>query len=75
MPIQSFRQIVRLGEHDLNSNADGANPIDIPIGEKIVHEQYVANLILNDIAMLVLRQQVTISGRYNKIEIIAAPVQ
>ena len=58
-----FRQLVRLGEHDLSSANDGANPMDFPIIERIVHEDYVPNLILNDIAILKLRDTLRITGK------------
>lgn len=52
----------RLGEYDLASDTDGAQPIDVQIASRTIHEDYVANLILNDIAMLVLGSAVEISG-------------
>lgn len=58
--------MVRLGEYDISSDFDGANPIDVPIDITIVHEQYEANLILNDIALIKLKNQITITGKYIK---------
>lgn len=60
--INEQLQFVRLGEYDLASDTDGAYPLDVPIEQRILHEGYVANLILNDIALLRLAIQVPISG-------------
>ncbi|XP_026477687.1 venom protease-like [Ctenocephalides felis] len=54
-------EMVRLGELDLASTNDGAHPIDIPIAEKIMHEQYNRKSSTNDIAVLTLRSPVTFS--------------
>lgn len=54
--------MVRLGEYDLARDDDGAMPIDVPIERKIVHENYVHNIILNDIAILKLRYAIQITG-------------
>lgn len=54
--------MVRLGEYDLASNSDGANPIDVLIEQKIIHEEYIPSIILNDIALLKLRDIIQISG-------------
>lgn len=56
------RSSARLGAYDLTSTTVTPSPIDIRIAETIVHEQYVANLILNDIALLVLQSPAPISG-------------
>lgn len=60
--ISQSLAFVRLGEHDLSSNTDGANPIDVNVARVTVHEDYVANIILNDIAMLTLDRLVPING-------------
>uniref|UniRef100_A0A182JK15 Uncharacterized protein n=2 Tax=Anopheles atroparvus TaxID=41427 RepID=A0A182JK15_ANOAO len=51
---------VRLGEHDLTSDQDGANPVDIYIQRWLVHERYDATIIRNDIALLWLQRSVAI---------------
>lgn len=56
------RYLARLGEYDLSSTNDGASPVDIPIDQKFVHEQYDAKIIFNDIALLKLRDYAPISG-------------
>lgn len=56
------RYLARLGEYDLSSTNDGASPVDIPIDQKYVHEQYDAKIIFNDIALLKLRDYAPISG-------------
>lgn len=55
--------MARLGEYDLVSSNDGANPIDMIIDRKIVHENYVSNVVLNDIALLRLQGIAPITGR------------
>lgn len=60
--VKDELQYARLGEHDLASDADGANPLNVPIVEKIVHSDYVANAIINDIALLRSGILVPISG-------------
>ena len=56
--------MVRLGEHDLLNDNDGAYPIDIPIDLKILHEEFNAKLILNDIALLRLAQNAPFTGEH-----------
>lgn len=59
----SFRRVlVRLGEFDFSSNHDGATPIDILIEKKIAHENYVNNIISNDIGLLKLRTSAPVNG-------------
>lgn len=59
-----FRQIARLGEYDLSTDKDGASPIDYAIAKTIVHEQYVPDIILNDIAIVKLKRQVSVNGTF-----------
>lgn len=54
---------VRLGEHDLTSDYDGANPIDYAVDLRILHEGFDAKTILNDIGLLRLAQTVVITNR------------
>lgn len=56
--------MARLGEYDLVSTNDGAHPIDMIIDKKIVHEHYIANVVLNDIALLRLQGVAPITGKY-----------
>lgn len=56
--------MARLGEYDLISSNDGANPIDMIIDKKIVHENYVSNVVLNDIALLRLQGVAPVTGTY-----------
>lgn len=58
-----FRYVARLGEYDLMSSNDGANPIDMIIDKKIIHEYYVENVVLNDIALLRLQGVAPITGK------------
>ena len=55
--------LVRLGEHNLNRNDDGANPIDIPIDRIIPHPEYSAISHENDIAVIRLSQDVPFTGK------------
>ena len=49
---------VRLGEHELNNDNDGATPLDIEIESKVIHENYNPKNLSNDIAVLTLKQDV-----------------
>lgn len=60
--INNNRYVARLGEYDLVSSNDGANPIDMIIDKKIIHENYVSNVVLNDIALLRLQGVAPITG-------------
>lgn len=52
--------VARFGELDLNSNVDdGASPLDVPIKRIINHEGYDPRKIINNIAILVLKNSVT----------------
>lgn len=61
------RYVARLGEYDLVSSNDGANPIDMIIDKKIIHENYVSNVVLNDIALLRLQGVAPITGKIHRI--------
>jgi len=56
---------VRLGVLNLDSNVtDGSEPIDIPISQIMVHEQYnEKQSFTNDIALLKLEKSVTFNGK------------
>uniref|UniRef100_A0A4Y0BPW2 Peptidase S1 domain-containing protein n=1 Tax=Anopheles funestus TaxID=62324 RepID=A0A4Y0BPW2_ANOFN len=59
--IQTGLYFVRLGEHDITSDQDGANPIDVYIQRWLVHERYDEKTIHNDIALVLLQKTVIIS--------------
>lgn len=42
---------------------DGANPIDFAIERTKIHEEYMPDIILNDIAIVKLRYQVPVNGK------------
>lgn len=48
--------LIRAGDLDLYDNADGAIPIDVPIEKVKIHEDYSRSPIVNDIAIITLRQ-------------------
>jgi len=49
---------VRLGEHELKNDTDGATPIDIAIADKIIHSGYDGRKLTDDIAILRLERDV-----------------
>ncbi|XP_039760362.1 venom serine protease Bi-VSP-like [Pararge aegeria] len=53
-----IRYVVRVGELDLASETEGATPVDVLIKTKIKHEDYNAKAFTNDIALLVLQNDV-----------------
>lgn len=59
--------LVRLGEHDLSTTNDGAQPIDLYIEKKIVHEEYNAQQITNDIGIVKLQQNAPINEKIRPI--------
>jgi serine protease 56 len=61
---------VRLGEHDITVNNDGAQPIDVPVAWKIAHDRFDPKTVSNDIGMVKLKQAVTFD---NKIRPICLP--
>ncbi|XP_067131381.1 proclotting enzyme-like [Centruroides vittatus] len=46
---------VRLGEHTLNDDSDGANPIDFRVRDMRSHPDFVRRTFKNDIAILILK--------------------
>ncbi|XP_049951658.1 serine protease snake-like isoform X2 [Schistocerca serialis cubense] len=50
--------IVRLGEHNLKSDHDGAHPVDYHIAELVRHPEYKGPSKYNDIALLRLSERV-----------------
>lgn len=55
--------VVRLGDLDLESEADGADPREFAIEEFIKHPEYTARSKYNDIALIRLVETVPISSR------------
>jgi len=52
---------VRVGEHDVNSEKDGASPQEIRIAAKMPHEKFDSVSFQNDIAILKLSQKVKLT--------------
>nr|XP_022915432.1 venom protease-like [Onthophagus taurus] len=50
--------LARLGELELYSDTEGANPIDVPIIDKVIHADYNTMHYTNDIAILTLANKV-----------------
>lgn len=59
----NYREVVRLGDHDLTSANEAASTIEIAVAHTRVHEEYVPDIILNDIAIIKLKRQAPISGK------------
>lgn len=70
--IQNLLYFVRLGEHDITSNNDGANPVDIYVEKTFIHEQYNDKTIQHDIALIRLQQDAPLS---DAIKLICLPVE
>lgn len=56
--------MARLGEYDLSSTNDGANPMDFAIESTKIHEGYRPDIVRNDIAIVKLRNQVPVTGEH-----------
>lgn len=63
--ISPYLHIARLGEYDLFSQDDGANPMDFAIEKTKIHEEYRSDIVMNDIAMVKLRNRVPVNGEYS----------
>jgi len=61
----SCRAVARLGDLDLDPEVDdGATPLDVPIDRVITHERYLyGEKHINDIALVVLRDDVTFTSK------------
>ncbi|XP_015174244.1 PREDICTED: venom protease-like [Polistes dominula] len=59
--------MVRLGDLDLESDNDGADPIDVLIEDKIIHPQYDPSSHVNDIAILRLAEEIPFSRNIHPI--------
>ncbi|XP_069686150.1 venom protease-like [Periplaneta americana] len=64
---------VRLGELELDNDQDGATPLDVPISRRIVHEDYEPKTLVNDIAILELRDEVNFTTLIRPICLPLAP--
>lgn len=64
--ISRYRTVVRLGDLDLDPDVnDGAMPVNVQIERIITHEKYNhGGKIINDIALLKLKQTVTFNSKY-----------
>lgn len=60
--LNSYLKKVRLGEYDLSAQNGRSNPMDFAIEWTKVHENYVSDIILNDIGIIKLRHQAPING-------------
>merc|ERR1712154_330188 len=58
---QSGINMVRLGDHDITTNSDGATPVDVSVGRTIVHPGWDSNTLDNDIAIVKLSRSVSYS--------------
>lgn len=56
--IRDSLKIVRLGEHEIDNDNDGANPIDIKVVQRLIHKGYHSAFYHNDIAILTLERDV-----------------
>ncbi|KAL2719171.1 venom protease-like [Vespula squamosa] len=59
--------MARLGDLDLNSTTDGADPIDVLIENKIIHPQYNPTSYTNDIAIIRLAGDIPFSRNIHPI--------
>lgn len=53
---------VRLGDFNYGSNKDDASPIDLRVSEIIIHPNFTANLLYNNIGLLRLNQSIEFSA-------------
>lgn len=60
--ISPYLRIARLGEYDLTSPNDGANPMDFAIEKTKIHEEYRPDIVRNDIAIVKLRNRIPVNG-------------
>lgn len=59
----STKGLVRLGEYDISKTSDGEHQ-DIPIDYILRHEAFDGYNMINDIAIVYLKQDVEFSGEY-----------
>lgn len=58
---RGFPERVRLGELNLQTNNDGAHPVEFLVDEIIVHPDYIKTSKYNDIALLRLDNKVQLN--------------
>ena len=58
---------VRLGEHNLESDFDGAAPLDFAVSRTLVHPNYSTTRFHNDIAIITLQSEVSFSDKVSPI--------
>ena len=58
---------VRLGEHNLESDFDGAAPLDFAVSRTLVHPNYSTTRFHNDIAIITLQSEVSFLIRMNEL--------
>lgn len=57
---------MRLGDLDLDVSVDdGATPVDVPVEQSIAHSRYNAQIMVNDIALLKLKNTVAFSSEFS----------
>jgi len=66
IPGGSGPNYVRLGDHDISTNSDGATPVDIAISRTIQHPAWDSNTLDSDIAIVKLSQPVTYTRRIRR---------
>ena len=65
--INSELVSVRLGEHQIGSETDGASPIDLAVRNKTLHPDYNPRNFDNDVAILTLNESVTFTEKISPI--------
>jgi len=59
---RGFPERVRLGDLNLQTNNDGAHPVELLVEETIVHPDYIKTSKYNDIALLRLDTEVKLNN-------------
>eukprot|EP00095_Tigriopus_kingsejongensis_P005333 maker-scaffold779_size98098-snap-gene-0.20 protein:Tk05333 transcript:maker-scaffold779_size98098-snap-gene-0.20-mRNA-1 annotation:"proclotting enzyme" len=57
--IRDSLKTVRLGEHEIGNDEDGAEPVDFKVVQRLIHDGYNSRSFHNDIAILTLDRDVT----------------
>lgn len=65
--IKEALYLVRLGEQDMISDTDGANPIDVTVEWKIAHELYDPKAVTSDIGLIKLSMVVPSTNQIHPI--------
>jgi len=66
IPGQQGPNMVRLGDHDITTTADGASPVDISISRSIQHPGWNSNTLSDDIAIVKLSRPVTYNNNIRR---------